>query len=254
MTMTQDFLHSVDNTSADIQNVSERNLQTMQTNILILEANQTAPNIVQVTLSNTGQTKLATFNEWDIIVNYDDSQGNNHVVWLPYTTSLLGDNLWNLQGVYLNAAQQTPAIFDPGILDPGEQMIINCQLNPSVGPNTVIQITISTPNGISVSKSFQGYQSISPTPLKLSSIAVTPASPADLAVGSTQQFTATGTYSDGSVADITSQVTWASSDPAIASISPTGLATGVTAGNTNITASASGVISPTTPLTVSSGS
>jgi uncharacterized protein YjlB len=90
---------------------------------------------------------------------------------------------------------------------------------------------------------------VAPTPT-LSSIAVTPASPANLAVGSTQQFTATGTYSDGSSADITSQVTWASSDESIATISSTGLATGVAAGNTNITASMSEVTSPAVTLTV----
>ena len=55
----------------------------------------------------------------------------------------------------------------------------------------------------------------------LSSIAVAAASPdnsANLAVGATQQFTATGTYSDGTTPDISSQVTWASSDPSIATI------------------------------------
>src|SRR6202007_1766168 len=41
----------------------------------------------------------------------------------------------------------------------------------------------------------------------LQSIAVTPASPS-IVNGTTQQFTATGTYSDGSKSDLTSQVTW----------------------------------------------
>ena len=81
-------------------------------------------------------------------------------------------------------------------------------------------------------------------------VSVEPAYPADLAVGSTQQFTATGTYSDGSTMDITNQVTWASSATTMATISSAGLATGVAAGNTNITASMSGVISPAVMLTV----
>ena len=60
----------------------------------------------------------------------------------------------------------------------------------------------------------------------LSSIAVTPAAPASLSVGANQQFTATGTYSDSSSADITSQVTWNSSDTGIATVTAGGLATG----------------------------
>jgi hypothetical protein len=89
----------------------------------------------------------------------------------------------------------------------------------------------------------------SPPPPTLSSILVTPAS-ADLAVGATRQFTATGTYSDDSIADITSQVTWASSNNMIAAITSAGLATGIAVGNTNITATLSGTTSPSVNLSI----
>jgi 6-phosphogluconolactonase (cycloisomerase 2 family) len=84
----------------------------------------------------------------------------------------------------------------------------------------------------------------------LKSIAVTPATPASIKVGATQQFTATGTFSDSTTADISSTVTWTSGTPATATISATGLATGVAAGTTQITASNSGVTSPAVTLTV----
>ena len=83
----------------------------------------------------------------------------------------------------------------------------------------------------------------------LVSISVTPYSPANLAVGSTQRFVATGIYSDGTTPNITSQVTWTSSNNSIASIA-TGLATGVAVGSTSITASQSGITSPSVTLTV----
>jgi len=90
------------------------------------------------------------------------------------------------------------------------------------------------------------------TPTKtLTSIAVTPASPAHLKVGATQQFTATGTYSDSSTADITTTVTWASGTTATATITASGgLATGVAQGTTHITASMGTVTSPGVTLTV----
>ena len=56
----------------------------------------------------------------------------------------------------------------------------------------------------------------------LTSVAVTPANPTGQA-GATQQFTATGTYSDNTTKDITSQVTWSSSNTAVASINAAGL-------------------------------
>ncbi len=74
----------------------------------------------------------------------------------------------------------------------------------------------------------------------LTSIAVTPATPS-IAVGTAQQFTATGTYSDGSTQNVTSQATWASSSTAVATINSAGLATGVGAGSTNISATLSSV-------------
>ena len=72
----------------------------------------------------------------------------------------------------------------------------------------------------------------------------------DLKVGSTEQFTATGTYSDNSTANITGSVSWASSDTTKATILAGGLATGVAVGTTNITATLGSVTSPAVSLTV----
>lgn len=88
---------------------------------------------------------------------------------------------------------------------------------------------------------------IAPT---LSSVDITPASPSNLAAGFSQNFRVIGTYSDGSTTDVTSQVTWASSNTAVATISSTGTVTGVATGTVSITASVSGIISPSVSLTV----
>jgi uncharacterized protein YjdB len=88
----------------------------------------------------------------------------------------------------------------------------------------------------------------------VTSIAVTPASPS-ITVGNTQQFTATATYYDTTTADITTSCVWTSSSTGIATIGDnTGLATGVTAGSTTITAAytdaTNGALSDTAALTV----
>jgi plastocyanin len=86
----------------------------------------------------------------------------------------------------------------------------------------------------------------------LESITVTPANPT-ISVASTQNFTATGTFSDNSQQNISSQVTWASANTSVASITSTGLATGASAGTSVITASLNGM-SGSTLLTVSASS
>ena len=99
------------------------------------------------------------------------------------------------------------------------------------------------------SGSVSGTASLTVTAATLVSIAVTPAS-SSMAVGTTKQFTATGTFSDSSTQDITAVVVWTSSSPAAATISAQGLASSVATGSTTITA-AFGSVNASTGLTVS---
>ena len=86
----------------------------------------------------------------------------------------------------------------------------------------------------------------------LSSIAVTAAN-SSVAIGATQQFTATGAYTDGSSNNLTASATWGSSNTGIATVSNTsgsqGLATGAARGTATISATMSSVKGSTT-LTV----
>jgi parallel beta-helix repeat protein len=88
------------------------------------------------------------------------------------------------------------------------------------------------------------------TPVTLVSIAVTPANPS-IAIAGAQQFTATGTYSDSSTDNITTEVAWNSSDTLVATIDDGGSAAALAAGTTTITATL-GSASGSTTLTVTS--
>lgn len=68
----------------------------------------------------------------------------------------------------------------------------------------------------------------------------------------TKKFTATGSYSDGTTADISSQVAWSSSNTGIATIAGDGTATAVTQGTSTISATM-GEISVQTNLKVTGG-
>jgi uncharacterized protein YjdB len=85
-------------------------------------------------------------------------------------------------------------------------------------------------------------------PQGLDSVQVSPTAQA-LTVGQTAQFTASGTYGNAShesTQNITSNVTWSSSAPAVATVSSSGMATAVGAGSTTITANATGFSGPVT--------
>jgi hypothetical protein len=84
-----------------------------------------------------------------------------------------------------------------------------------------------------------GNAQLTVTPALLLTIAVTPAM-GTVTVGSTVNFTAMGSYSDGSTQDITTLVTWTSLDTNVATVDNgaglQGVATGVAAGDTAIEA------------------
>src|SRR5581483_4818350 len=70
----------------------------------------------------------------------------------------------------------------------------------------------------------------------LKSLAVTPLCPG-IQVTKSQQLTATGSFNDGTVQDLTSSASWSSSDNTRATVNSAGLANGVAAGVATITAS-----------------
>jgi hypothetical protein len=83
----------------------------------------------------------------------------------------------------------------------------------------------------------------------LTSISVTPANPS-IGISGTQQFTATGNLRGGTTQNLTSFVAWSSSKTNVATMTSTGLATGVTLGTSTISATL-GSVTGSTILTVS---
>jgi trimeric autotransporter adhesin len=93
-----------------------------------------------------------------------------------------------------------------------------------------------------------GTTSLTVTDAELTSITIIP-SDASIALGGSQQFTATGNFSDGSAENLTTQVSWTSSNVNVAAIDSRGLANAAGTGTSTITASMNGVTG-TTVLTV----
>jgi|SRR5271166_6631444 len=160
------------------------------------------------------------------------------------TTSLPSGAVNNPYGATLSAT---------GGLLPYTWSIINSSLPAGLTLNASSGIISGTPTAVGTSNfTLQVSDSESPpatasAPLSLTvtapvlvSVGVTPTNPS-IAAGKQQQFTATGTYSDGSHQDLTSSATWTSSATSVATISSSGLATGVAAGSTTIQATSGSI-------------
>lgn len=141
-----------------------------------------------------------------------------------------GQLVWPSSSLQTQPTSTTSATISPSNLTAGSRLVI-------VG----LADTVSIPNAAANSGIIIGgfnYVPItvtsSPT-LSLVSIAVTPNNPTTTS-GKTRQLTATGTYSDSSTRDLTTQVAWSSTDGTKVIVSNTGVVTGVGYGSATITA------------------
>ncbi len=148
LNLSHSFLSSQDAVLESWREMEERLGERARTDISPLEAT-TNPlgDTVEVTLKNEGDTKLADFDQWDVILQYESGD----VQWYPYGA---GDNTWGKKGIYLDYSEGTGEVFDLNILNPGEEMVIWVSVSPAVGSPTTNLATIATPNGISASTVF----------------------------------------------------------------------------------------------------
>ena len=160
--------------------------------------------------------------------------------------------LTNNQSASLTIGSVTSSVADFGVSSA-------CPATLAGGANCKVSVTFS-PKAMgtrSGTLTFSDSANNSPQTVSLSgtgaaanlvSIAVTPA-PASIALGTTQQFAATGTYSDGTTKTLTSSVKWTSTAATVASVNSSGLATSLAQGTTTITAT-SGTVAGSSTLTV----
>ena len=112
---------------------------------------------VRLTLTNSGSTDLARFENWDLIFELQrEGAGRLDILYLTYTsTNPPSCNQWTVDGIYRDAAASEPETVGAGILNPGEDMVVVAKPHPSVGVNTYDRAVFSTPNGITAEVVFE---------------------------------------------------------------------------------------------------
>ena len=107
------------------------------------------------TLLNAGSESLRGYENWDVLVQYYETDGTYHTAWLPYTTaSPVGDNQWTVQGIYLDAATLKAEASQPNILDPQEELVLRLQVSPAADSDANNLVIAGTSNGVTLSSPF----------------------------------------------------------------------------------------------------
>lgn len=70
---------------------------------------------VAVQVDNSGSQSVARFGDLDVILKYTDTDNTAALMYLAYTSGVLGSNQWTIATTGVQ-----PDNFNPGMWDPGE--------------------------------------------------------------------------------------------------------------------------------------
>ena len=205
------------------------------------------------TISATGLVKGQAVGAAKVTADFDSIRGSDPLTVSPAIV------------VSISLSPQTPSVpkGDTRQLDAvatfsdGTQKTITDSATWSVAPTGIATVSstglvtaqaVGSATVTAASASVRESDPLTVSPPILVSIAVAPAN-SSIMLGTTEQLTATGTFSDGSTRDLTNSAAWSSANSSLASIGPAGLAAGKSVGSTSISAT-SGDLTGSTALTV----
>ncbi len=152
MMLSQGILSSADTAAAGISTISTREAEITRTAVTEVSVESvTFDDALRVRVRNTGLDKLADYAHWDVIVSYTDAAAASHVVWLPYTDGTPSANEWTVADIWQNGPNE---YFDPGILNPQEDLMIYAPLDPAPAASSAAEVTVIADNGADTSMDF----------------------------------------------------------------------------------------------------
>lgn len=131
---------------------TDQNRKTRLTGPVGLTADKAGP--VYITLVNEGDVALGDFDNWDVIFEIQEASGFD-INYLEYTELVPGADRWTVDGIYLDTTPLTSEYIDPGILNPGEKMVIRANPSASMVENTVDRAVFVTPDGFKTEVIFE---------------------------------------------------------------------------------------------------
>jgi flagellar protein FlaF len=148
--------YMVDTLTESFKEMQDTNNELLKTEINIGSIIVSGQNI-NVTLNNTGYEKIREFSRMDVIMHYytpgGGPEGTMKIISIPYTDQgTPNEDEWTVTRIL-------PTVINPGIFDPDEEMTIWIKMSsgdPVMEESMNNWLQITTPNGISASKYFNG--------------------------------------------------------------------------------------------------
>lgn len=155
LTFSHTYLSGQDSLQIAWREMEDRLGERNRTNLTpVSSTTQSNGSVIELTFQNDGDTKLADFDQWDVVAQYYQASGSYQIIWLPYVAGEPANNEWTVAGIYLDAASLQAEVFEPDILNPGEEMVVRIRVSPPVGLGTTNLAAVATSNGVGVTTLF----------------------------------------------------------------------------------------------------
>jgi hypothetical protein len=154
LTLSHTFLASQDTMYSAWEDMEARYIEQSRTQLTLVDATiAVGGGSMDIVLRNDGATRLADFDLWDVISQYYETAdfSGYHIDWLPYIDDEPLTNEWSAIDIYMDADQESLEIYEPTILNPGEELLVRVSFTPHIGPGTTSHVRIVTENGNAIS-------------------------------------------------------------------------------------------------------
>lgn len=151
----------ISTSSADALRASWRQSERIvDSNVVLTRVDTTVTALiadVSVVIENRGRLKYTEvdFPEWEFIVRYQDTLGVERIEYVEYGETI-APGVWTVDDIYADESTSTAEVYEPGIFNPSEEMVITARLVRILGVGTINQVTIAPPEGPRKSIHFDG--------------------------------------------------------------------------------------------------
>ncbi len=143
LTLTFNAFQSTNMLADGVKSMETQSTSIRQTEIRVLDLNDYQGGQINLCVKNEGKININDYPRWDVIIQYQ----TGNAVYLSHTETYppqLGQ--WAVNGIFVT--EETPEVFDPSILNPGEMMIVAINSPTEIGIGEMAKIVVSTPNGV----------------------------------------------------------------------------------------------------------
>jgi len=107
-----------------------------------------------LTVQNSGESKLADFDRWDVILHCYTASGQYRISRLTFAVGAPPGEGWAVEGLYLDASEGIAEVYEPGVLNPGEEVVILAYLAAPLEEGATHMVVVGTSNGATSTRQF----------------------------------------------------------------------------------------------------